>query len=122
MPRPRTRTEIERANNFKAQVLQKFVQMVLPLSNRIIDVRLGLRIFKRRNHPALYDDIMTSCYKFDECISYYLSILSNEFYDLNGSELSQATRDVNKWVWQAENSLETLRNRSSVRRELIYDD
>lgn len=120
-PLIRTRSEIERCNNFRIQALQQFMQIALPLSSRIIDVKTKMRSLRlRRPYTFLQHDIEDACDTFDRCIAYFTNCLNDPDYVVCGNEVSTAERDLNSFARRAERSLEMLQNVGRVRRMLSY--
>lgn len=120
--RLRTRSEVDRGNDYRAQVLQQFTQIAFPLSIRIIGVRTAMRNMRlRRPYTALQQHIEDACDIFDKCIIYFANCLTDPTYIVRGCEVSQAKRDLHLFAIRAELSLQILQNVSRVRRKLTYD-
>lgn len=116
-----TLSEIQRCNDYRNQALEQFLQIALPLSCRIIDVKLKMRSLRlRRPYNAVQNHLENACNTFDRCIVYFTTRLFNPAYIIRGDEVSRAKTDLNLWATRAERSLEMLQNRSRVRRKLTY--
>lgn len=118
-----SRSEIEEWNGYRERTLNRFNEVVLPLSMRIVNVRTALNHLRpTRPYTELEQAIEAACDEFDGYFLDFTNILSGPTYLVKGDEVSQAKRLLDKCVNEAEKLLLMLQNRNQIRRELTYDE
>ncbi len=117
-----TRTEIQRRNDYRQDELQRFVQMSLPLSVRILTVRVAMtNLDQQRPYTELQQDIEDACNTFNRYIIYFTNMFLDPDYVVHGGEVSEAKAHLTLAINRAEITLELFQNLNNVRRRLTYD-
>ncbi len=106
-----TPSEIQLRNFYRLEELQKFIQMYLPLSIRILTVRLAMiNLDQQRPYTFLQQAIEDACNTFDRCIIYWTNIFLDPNYVVCGGEVTVAIIHLKLATSRAERSFRCLQN------------